>query len=120
MLIDEEVDKVTAEAENGFFCLLPRHVDFVTALVPGVLYFETAKKGEEFLAVDEGILAKVGQDVLISTRNGVLGAELETLETLVREKFEVLDDREKTSRSASAKLEADIVRRFMELGTYAR
>ncbi len=116
VLIDEEVTKVTAEAENGFFCILPRHIDFVTALVPGVLIFETAEKREEFLAVDEGILVKVGQEVLISTRNGVRGSELGTLEKLVEEKFEILDDREKHARSASAKLEADLVRRFMELG----
>ena len=35
VLIDEEVTKVVAEAENGSFCILPRHIDFVSALVPG-------------------------------------------------------------------------------------
>jgi F-type H+-transporting ATPase subunit epsilon len=116
VLFDEKVTKVTAEAENGFFCILPRHIDFVTALVPGILAFETMGKGEEFLAVDEGILVKAGEEVLVSARNGVRGAELGTLEKLVEEKFEILDDREKTARSASAKLEVDLVRRFMELG----
>ena len=28
--------KLVAEAPNGAFCLLPRHVDFVAALVPGL------------------------------------------------------------------------------------
>jgi F-type H+-transporting ATPase subunit epsilon len=116
VLFDEKVTKVTAEAENGFFCILPRHIDFVTALVPGILSFETAGKGEEFLAIDEGILVKAGEEVLVSTRNGVRGTELGTLEKLVEEQFEILDDREKTARSASAKLEVDLVRRFMELG----
>jgi len=116
VLFDEKVTKVTAEAENGFFCILPRHIDFVTALVPGILSFETAGTGEEFLAIDEGILVKAGEEVLVSTRNGVRGTELGTLEKLVEEQFEILDDREKTARSASAKLEVDLVRRFMELG----
>ena len=42
VLIDEEARKITAEAQNGSFCLLPRHIDFVTALVPGILSFEDA------------------------------------------------------------------------------
>ena len=28
-----DVSKIVAEAQDGFFCLLPRHVDFVAALV---------------------------------------------------------------------------------------
>ncbi|HBE49542.1 MAG TPA: F0F1 ATP synthase subunit epsilon, partial [Cyanobacteria bacterium UBA11369] len=39
ILLEEEVSKITAEAANGSFCLLPRHIDFVTALVPGILIF---------------------------------------------------------------------------------
>jgi F-type H+-transporting ATPase subunit epsilon len=37
IILDKEVIKVVAEAENGYFCLLPRHVDFVSTLVPGIL-----------------------------------------------------------------------------------
>jgi len=58
VLIDEEVRKVTAEAENGFFCLLPRHIDFATALIPGLLSFEDSEGRETFVAVDEGVLVK--------------------------------------------------------------
>jgi len=38
IFLSEEVTKVVAEAENGFFCLLPQHVDFTAALVPGVFF----------------------------------------------------------------------------------
>ena len=41
---DEEVTKIKAEAENGWFCILPRHIDFVTSLVPGILSFELPDK----------------------------------------------------------------------------
>ncbi|MBD3308113.1 F0F1 ATP synthase subunit epsilon, partial [candidate division KSB3 bacterium] len=61
VLLDEEVTKVTAEAENGMFGILPRHVDFVTILVPGIVSFEIDGK-EEFLAVDEGVLVKQGEN----------------------------------------------------------
>ena len=60
VLLDQEVVKVVAEAENGSFCLLPRHVDFVAALVPGILAFTPAQGDEAFLATDEGVLVKCG------------------------------------------------------------
>ncbi|MCF8145814.1 MAG: F0F1 ATP synthase subunit epsilon [Deltaproteobacteria bacterium] len=115
VLLDEEVGKVTAEAQNGFFCLLPAHIDFVTALVPGLLSFES-KEGEEiFVAVDEGVLVKEGQNVWVSTRNAMRGTELGRLRKTVEDTFKVLDDREKTARSAMAKIEAGFVRRFLEI-----
>jgi F-type H+-transporting ATPase subunit epsilon len=46
VLVDREAAKVIAEAANGSFCLLPRHVDFVAALVPGILRY-TTPQGEE-------------------------------------------------------------------------
>jgi F-type H+-transporting ATPase subunit epsilon len=83
VLIEEEVTKVIAEAHNGFFCLLPKHVDFAAAIVPGILSFETAGGREEFLAVDQGILIKCGQEVLVSTRNAVRGPDLGQLRRTV-------------------------------------
>lgn len=120
ILVDQEVTKVIAEAENGSFCLLPRHIDFVAALPPGILIFESAEGHEEFIAVDEGTLVKVGREVLVSTRNAVRSSELGTLKQIVEQEFRVLDDREKMAHSASAKLEADLVRRFIELRKYER
>jgi F-type H+-transporting ATPase subunit epsilon len=115
VLIEEEVAKVIAEAPNGFFCLLPKHVDFIAALVPGILSFETTGGREEFLAVDEGILIKCGQEVFVSTRNAMRGPDLGELKRTVVEKFEALDEREKTARSAMARIEAGFVRRFLEI-----
>jgi len=115
VLINEEVTKVVAEAENGSFCLLPRHVDFLANLVPGLFSFVTSQGVEQFLAVDEGILIKCGPEVLVSTRNAVRGPDLGKLEQTVRKSFSVLDGREKAARSAFAKLEASFIRRFMDL-----
>ncbi len=115
ILIDREVIKVIAEAENGSFCLLPRHVGFAAALVPGVVSFVSPEGHEEFVAVDKGILVKCGPEVLISTGNAVIGPDLGALKTTIEEKFRVLDDREKKARSAVAKLEANLVRKFLEL-----
>jgi F-type H+-transporting ATPase subunit epsilon len=120
IMVDVEVTKVTAEAGNGSFCLLPRHIDFVAALVPGLLSFVKAGNGvEEFLAVDEGILVKCGPEVLVSTRKAVRGPELGQLRETVEKTFKVLTDQEKRARSALANLEANFIRRFLKMEEHA-
>ena len=120
ILVDEEVAKVVAEAQNGSFCLLPRHIDFVAALVPGLLSFvKTADGAEEFLAVDEGLLVKCGPKVLVSTRQAVRGGELGLLRETVEKTFKVLTDQEKRTRTALANLEANFIRRLLKLEEYA-
>ena len=113
--VDRPVAKVTAEAENGAFCLLPRHVDFVAALVPGLLAFEDEEGEETLLAVDRGLLVKCGEEVLVSTPRVIGGRPLGELQRAVREELETLDKRERRARSAVAKIEADFVRRMVEL-----
>jgi len=116
VFLTQEVKKIVAEAENGAFCLLPRHIDFAAALAPGLFFFESQEGQEVFLAINEGILVKCGAEVLVSTRNAVVGPDLGILKTTIEKEFRVLDEREKRARSASAKLEANLVRRFLELG----
>jgi F-type H+-transporting ATPase subunit epsilon len=115
VLVDEAVIKVIAEAQNGAFCLLPRHIDFVAALVPGVLSFFTAAGEENFAAIDEGLLVKCGQDVFVSTLNGVRGKDLGKLRALVEERFVELDEHERKARAAVARLEAGTLRGFLEM-----
>ncbi|RMG15361.1 MAG: F0F1 ATP synthase subunit epsilon [Cyanobacteria bacterium J055] len=115
VLVDRSVTKVIAEAQNGSFCILPRHIDFLAALVPGILSFELESGQEVFLAVDEGILVKCGTEVLVSTLNAVRSDDLEQLKQTVEQQFRVLDERERLTRSALAKLEASMVYRFQEI-----
>jgi F-type H+-transporting ATPase subunit epsilon len=115
ILLQAEVRKVVAEAADGSFGILPRHIDMVAALVPGLMSFEDRRGEEEFLAVDGGVLVKQGEQVLVSTRNAVRGPDLGTLRQTVRERFRNLDEMEKKARSAMARLEADVARGFLEL-----
>lgn len=119
ILVDVAVRKVIAEAENGAFCLLPRHIDFVAALRPGILSFFTGE-GEQFLAVDEGVLVKCAREVTVSTFNAVRGGDLNQLRTLVEERFLELDEHERKARTALARLEAGALRSFHELQEMAR
>ncbi|MEM4658546.1 MAG: F0F1 ATP synthase subunit epsilon [Candidatus Methanosuratincola sp.] len=106
VLVDEEVNKVVAEAKDGSFCLLPRHVDFLAPLATGILAFLTAKGEEEYVACDEGLLVKRASMVTVSTRRAVRGVSLGTLKEGVLREFAALDEREKRVRSAVARLEA--------------
>lgn len=114
ILLNKKVDKITAEAENGSFTLLPRHIDFVASLRPGLLSYRIDDK-EEFLAVDEGVLVKAGDEVLVSVRDAVGGVPLGQVRRIVEERFLEMDDKERKARSILAKFEADFVRRFLEM-----
>jgi F-type H+-transporting ATPase subunit epsilon len=117
--VDEEIHKVTAEGPDGSFTLLPRHADFVSALAPGLLLYE-GRGGERLLAVNGGTLVKCGDEVLVSTPEAIRGRDLNELEKAVEESFENLDERESRARTALQKLEADLVRRFVELQEHGR
>ncbi len=109
ILLDQEVTKVIAEAVNGSFCLLPKHIDFVAALVPGIISFES-ENGVEYLAVDEGVLVKRASEVRVSTRRAVRSKDLGELKSIVKQEFKTLDEKEKKTRSILAKLEADFAK----------
>ncbi len=115
ILVDTPVIKVIAEAANGSFCLLPRHIDFVTALVPGLLALTHPDEREEFVAIADGVLVKQGSAVRISAVKAVRGAELGALRQAVREEFRQRTEQDQRARGALARLEADFVRRFLEL-----
>lgn len=114
VVLKETADKVVAESPRGSFGLLPRHVDYVAPLVPGILSF-TQDEEESFVAVDEGVLVKCGDEVLVSVRDAVIGPDLEALEGTVRGQFDERREQEKAMHTALAKLEAEVVRRFTDL-----
>lgn len=115
VLVDEPVERVLARGDDGAFCLLPRHIDFVSALAPGVLAFGTRDGRERYAAIDRGILVKCGRQVSVSCLDGVLGERLENLRELVEERFLALDEHERKTRSALARLELGTLKAFQLL-----
>ena len=114
------VKQVNAEGKNGAFGLLPDHIDFVTALAPGILSYRTEEGEEVFIAVDEGILVKCGQEILVSTEQAVKNADLETLHQKVEEEFRHLNEQKRLTRTALARLEAGLARGILEIGEESR
>lgn len=113
-VLDQPAAKITAEGLNGAFCLLPRHVDFVTLLTRGLVVCTTLEGEEIFLAVNGGLLVKQGEQVHVSTRQAVVGP-LGELRSVLEERFRKIDQREQNAQRAMARIEAGFVRRFLEI-----
>ncbi len=113
IFLNEEITRVTAESPLGSFCMLPRHTDMATALVPGIVSYKTPDGKEKFVALNGGILTKQGDQVAIATQMAVKG-ELGALKKAVEKMISDIDERERRTRTAVARLEADFVKRFME------
>jgi len=115
VIVDRQVTKVMGEGTDGGFCLLPRHVDVVVGLVAGLLAFVTDEEGESFMAIDGGTLVKVGDNVTVSTPQAIGGRPLGQLRRAVADEMESRDERERRAQAALSKIEADMVRRLVEL-----
>jgi F-type H+-transporting ATPase subunit epsilon len=104
----DDVSRITA----GSFGLLPHRLDCVAALTPGILAFETATGGEQFIAIDQGVLIKTGPDVLVSVRRALGGTDLAHLRDAVARQFLTLNAEDTHLRSVMSKLEATVLRHF--------
>ena len=107
------VSRVVAETQAGSFGILPRRLDCVAPLCPGILVYEKDGEGEVYVAVDEGILIKTGPSLLVSVRNAILGRELERLREAVQREFLDLDEHERSLRAALNKMESGLIRRMI-------
>lgn len=110
-----DITRIVVETDRGSFGLLPQRLDCAAVLVPGILTFESITLGEKFIAVDEGVMVKVGREVSISVRHAIGGSDLGSLRDAVEREFVNLDERERSMRTALAKLESSFIRRLVEL-----
>ncbi len=106
------VTRIVAETHDGSFGVLPRRLDCVASLAPGILVYESGSEGEVFVAVDEGVLVKTGMDVLVSVRRAISGQDLGQLLETVEKEFLTLDEQEHSTRTVMARLESGFLRRF--------
>lgn len=111
-----DVLRIVAETRQGAFGLLPRRLDCVAALVPGILIYETESQGEICVAVDDGVLVKAGAEVLVSVRRAHGGTDLARLRAAVEREFRVQGEAEQSLRQVMDKLESGFLRRLASVG----
>ncbi|MFN1834163.1 F0F1 ATP synthase subunit epsilon [Balneola sp. MJW-20] len=114
ILLESEADKIIAESVEGYFCLKPNHVDMTTILDAGLVAY--SNNGEEsYLATDEGLLVKCGNEVNIAVLHAVPGNNLEMLHRVIRKRYKLDEMEENEAMVSFNKLEADLINRFLEL-----
>ena len=114
IIVDKEAEKIVARGLEGYFCLLPHHVDFVSGLSPGILSLEETAGGEQSLAIDEGILVKCGDEVLVATRNAFMETAAERISAADALARIAPDEEEERCRRVIAGLESDFVEQFLK------
>ncbi|HDY85550.1 hypothetical protein LCGC14_1365470 [marine sediment metagenome] len=116
IFIDETgIKNVVVNTTGGSFGLLPQRLDCVAALEAGILSYTTATEEVIYIAIDAGILVKVGANVRVSVRQAKSGLKLAQLYKAVKEDFLNKDEHEREIRSSLAKLESGFVRRMTDL-----
>lgn len=110
---ENEIVKIITDDEKGGFCILPRHIDYVAAIVPGILTCENVSGTVSYFAVDEGILVKKGDNVRVSVKNAFKGTDLKDLSEIVKTRYEALEKEEVKTREILSKLEGDITKILM-------
>lgn len=108
------VSRIVIETRDGSFGILPRRLDGVAALSPGILIYETKAEGEAYVAVDEGVMVKSGLDVLVSVRRAIGGSDLGLLRDSVEKEFLAVDEHERSVRMVMARLETGFLRRLAD------
>jgi len=103
----QNVKRIVMETSEGAFGILPQRLDCVAALVPGIFTYETER--EHYIAIDEGVMIKAGEEVLLSVRNAISGASLSELHASVEKEFTRLDESEKDMRASMAKMESSFI-----------
>jgi F-type H+-transporting ATPase subunit epsilon len=109
-----DVSRIVAETSEGAFGVLPHRRDYIAVLVAGILTYETQGGEIVYVAVDEGVMVKVGTEVVISVRRAIGGVDLSQLHEAVRREFLTIDEQERGVRSAIAKMEGGFIRQVAE------
>lgn len=114
VLLDTPIDKIDVEAIDGFFTLLPRHIDFVTALKNGILTYTIDSK-KFYAACARGVLVKKGDFVRISTPFAVLSPDLNSLKQTIATSFKEMEEERKELNISIGRLELGLTKGLISL-----
>ena len=114
IVLDTPIDKIDVEAIDGFFTLLPRHIDFVTALKNSIITY-TINGQAKYAACDHGVLVKRGDMVRISTSLAILSDKLETLKETIATTFSQMEQERKELNLSITRLELGLTKGLLSL-----
>ncbi len=109
---EAKIARIVFVTPGGSFGLLPRRADCVAAIVPGLFAYQVEGVDEVTIALDEGVLVKAGDNVLVSVRRAIAGTDIEQLQHSIAAEFLTLSDLQHAQRRVSAQLESGFIKRF--------
>lgn len=93
---------------------MPGFADFLTSLSVSVVSWQRAKGARRFAVVRRGVLTVVaGREVLIATREAIVGQDFATLDTAVLDRFRADAEAERTERTESTRLQLTAIKEIM-------
>jgi F-type H+-transporting ATPase subunit epsilon len=113
--LKSKITKVTMETLDGYHTLLPKHVDFASAMAANIVSYTTEDGIEKYVACHRGIVVKKGDTVTMTVQNAVTGDTLDELTDVINREFKQTDEHRKEINSAMARLERGIIRGFGQL-----
>ena len=78
LMLDEEVDEVTATGELGEFGVLPNHISFLSTLVPGEMSYKQGAS-KRILAVSGGYAEVLDNVMTVLAPAAEFGSEIDTV-----------------------------------------
>ncbi len=112
--VDTEITKVDFEALDGFFTLLPKHIDFVDTLKQTIVQYTTNDK-TYFVACDKGVVVKKGDEVTISTSVAIQDDDLEKLKKTIAFDFKQMEQERKELLVSMSRLELGLTKGLITL-----
>ena len=109
------VTSIVFETPTGAYGLLPNRLDCVGILESGIITYTIANDQPLYIAVDEGVLVKVGKQVRVSVRDAHTDVDLEALTRHVNQKLLARQEQEREMRTALARLDSGFMQGIKEL-----
>jgi len=115
IVLQSKISKITAETMNGYYTLLPRHVDMAASIDTNIITYITEDKQERYVACHRGIIVKKGENVTITVQNAVVGENLDDLIKVIKFDFKQNEELRKELNTAMARLEMGVIRGLEKL-----
>lgn len=114
VVLEQDVEHVTAEDPTGSLGIRPGHTSLVTPLVPGVVMAQAVGGGQQYVAVNGGVMLVTGDAIDIVSQQAVSGTDLSHLEGTVVAEFEKEVHEDKANSAAFEKLRVSFLRGVVE------
>lgn len=91
-----------------------KNTDCATSAVPCILAYVTAEGVETFVAVDQGVLVKHDQQVMVAVRRAFTGNDLTLLQEQINQQFLQQGEAEERQQRLQQRLESGFLKRFAD------